>query len=50
MTFALFALFLLIVIVVVVAWLLYEIRLDKGDRIYPTVPGSQERLPPKSEL
>ena len=39
-----------LIVLAVVAWLLYEIRADKRDRIHPTVPGPRERLPPKSDI
>lgn len=39
-----------LIVAAVVAWLVYELRVDKKASIKPTVPGPLERLPPKSDI
>lgn len=51
MTFARFLTIGLVLLVIVIAWLLYELHLDRASQQAhkPTVPGPRERLPVKSD-
>jgi hypothetical protein len=49
MTFAMFITGMLILLAGVIAWLWYELRVDRRERIYPTVPGPRDRQPPRND-